>query len=203
MSERSVSFQLKGERIRELRRRLNLSSTALAERMGVTPAYISQIERDLAEPSLSVLRRLAGALNVDLPALLEYEAPADTRITSAGDAAWHTFAQANAKYRMLTPASLKNGARPELTVMLVGFEAGKTDYDEKVVQDFEEFCYVLEGCIEYRTDKRSYLLEEGDSIYIKKNVPHLLYNPGQREARLLGVLGSVHPHLREGAEPAE
>ncbi|MFB5682296.1 helix-turn-helix domain-containing protein [Paenibacillus terreus] len=184
--------------MRDLRREKQLSSTALADLTGVTPAYISQIERNLAEPSLSVLRKLAQALDVELLFLLEYDTPSDVLITTVNDAVEQTFAQAHAKYQLLTPVRLKNGDKPDMSVVLVKIDAHKTDYDEMVTHDFEEFCHVLEGCIEYRTDKRTYRLEEGDSIYIKKNVPHLLYNPGTQEAKLLAVLGNIHPHLQNG-----
>lgn len=198
MSKEEASFKLKGERIRELRREKELSSTALADLIGVTPAYISQIERNMVEPSLSVLRKLARALDVELLFLFASEAPADVLVTAEEDAPERTFPQANAKYQLMMPLSLKNGDKPDMSVMLVKLEGGKTDYDEPVIHDFVEFCYVLEGCIEYRTDKRSYLLSEGDSIYIKRNVPHLLYNPGTKEAKLFAVLGNIHPHLQNG-----
>ncbi len=74
---KNVSFKLKGEKIRDLRRERGLSSTVLAELIGVTPAYISQIERNWAEPSLSIFRKLAKTLNVELLSLLEFEAPSE------------------------------------------------------------------------------------------------------------------------------
>ncbi|MGG1876751.1 cupin domain-containing protein [Paenibacillus cisolokensis] len=83
-----------------------------------------------------------------------------------------------------------------MSVMLVKMEAGKSDYDEMVIHDFVEFCYVLDGEIEYRTDNRIYRLCEGDSIYIKAGVPHLVHNPGTREAKLLAVMGHIHPHMQ-------
>lgn len=175
----------------------------LADLVGVTPAYISQIERNLAEPSLSVLRQLANILNVELLFLLEYEAPLDILVTTEEETTARSFLQANAKYRLMTPSRLKDGSKPDMSVILVRLEAQQADYDEMVSHDFEEFCYVLEGCIEYRTDKRTYYLSEGDSIYLKKNVPHLVYNPGEREAKLFAVLGNIHPHLQANENGGE
>ncbi|WP_018751132.1 helix-turn-helix domain-containing protein [Paenibacillus sanguinis] len=191
------SFKLNGEKIRELRRARAWSSTVLAEYIEVTPAYISQLERNLVEPSLSVLRKLAKALNVELLALLEYGAPEGVFISTGEQEEERTFPQAHAKYQLRTPAMLKTGEKPDMSFMVVKIEAGKTDYDEMVSHEFVEFCYVLEGCIEYRTRQRTYRLEEGDRIYIQKNVSHLLYNPGPKEAKLFGVLGSLHPHWQQ------
>ena len=59
-----------GELIRTQRSAAGLSLRDLAERTGVSNAYLSQIERGLHEPSLSVLRSIADALDVPLEALL-------------------------------------------------------------------------------------------------------------------------------------
>ena len=47
-----------------------LSLRDLAERTDVSNAYLSQVERGMHEPSLSVLRAVARALGVSLDALL-------------------------------------------------------------------------------------------------------------------------------------
>ncbi len=59
-----------GAVIRASRTQAGLSLRVLAERTGVSNAYLSQVERGLHEPSLSVLRAVAGALGVPLEALL-------------------------------------------------------------------------------------------------------------------------------------
>lgn len=185
------SFQLIGKKIRHIRQQQKMTSTVLAERIGVTPAYISQIERDLAEPSLSVLRKLAQALNVELIYLFSNETPTDIMITKPDHIIEHTIAEAQARYQMLTPLELSNKEKPDMSVMIVRIEAGKSDYDEFVVHDYVEFTCVLEGNIEYRTEQKTYYLKEGDSIYLKRNTPHLVYNFGDVEAKLLAVLGNV------------
>ncbi len=48
----------------------NLSQRQLASRMNVPRTYISKIENAKATPTLSSLERLAGALQVDITALL-------------------------------------------------------------------------------------------------------------------------------------
>lgn len=53
-----------GEVISQLRRNAGLSQEALADRAGVHRTYISQIERGLKSPTLSVLMKLAAALEV-------------------------------------------------------------------------------------------------------------------------------------------
>jgi transcriptional regulator with XRE-family HTH domain len=59
-----------GALIRAQRLAAGLSLRELAERTTVSNAYLSQIERGLHEPSMSVLRAIARALEVPLDELL-------------------------------------------------------------------------------------------------------------------------------------
>ena len=58
--------------IKKRRTELGLSQRALAKRVGVSDAYITQLEtRERINPSLDVLRRLAKALKVSVAELVE------------------------------------------------------------------------------------------------------------------------------------
>src|SRR5689334_11373333 len=57
--------------IRTLRQRSGLSQRQLAQRMQVPRTYVSKIENDKATPTLSSLARLANALQITVPQLLE------------------------------------------------------------------------------------------------------------------------------------
>jgi len=59
-----------GAFIRARRISANLSLRQLAERSGLSNAYLSQVERGRHEPSLSVLHAIADALEVPLASLL-------------------------------------------------------------------------------------------------------------------------------------
>ena len=60
-----------GERLREARRApRSLSLPTLAERLGVLPSLISQIETGRANPSVSTLYAIAAELDVSLDELL-------------------------------------------------------------------------------------------------------------------------------------
>jgi transcriptional regulator with XRE-family HTH domain len=59
-----------GQRVRDLRERLDLTQEQLAERANLHPTYVSGIERGVRSPGLNILARLARALKVSLPALV-------------------------------------------------------------------------------------------------------------------------------------
>ena len=65
-----ATLEVLGAAIRAERVTAGLSLRDLSERTKVSNAYLSQIERGLHEPSISVLSAIAGALDVSLEALL-------------------------------------------------------------------------------------------------------------------------------------
>jgi transcriptional regulator with XRE-family HTH domain len=55
-----------GHRLRALRRSRGETLTETAERAGISPQYLSEIERGLKDPSSEVLAAVAGALEATL-----------------------------------------------------------------------------------------------------------------------------------------
>ena len=84
-----------GELIRKQRQQAELTLRDLAERANVSNPYLSQIERGLHEPSVRVLKAIAGALNLSAEQLLvqagvlegvEHEAPRPPSVEDAVNA---------------------------------------------------------------------------------------------------------------------
>jgi transcriptional regulator with XRE-family HTH domain len=65
-----AQIEMLGALLRAQRIAADLSLRELSERTNVSNAYLSQLERGLHEPSLSVLRAIASALGVPLGPLL-------------------------------------------------------------------------------------------------------------------------------------
>jgi transcriptional regulator with XRE-family HTH domain len=63
-------LELLGGFIRRERRLANLSLRELAQKTNISNPYLSQIERGLHEPSVRVLKAIAGALNLSAETLL-------------------------------------------------------------------------------------------------------------------------------------
>jgi transcriptional regulator with XRE-family HTH domain len=64
-----------GENIRFYRNLRGLTQTALARKVQVAPAYISQIEANQRVPSLKVTRRIAAVLGIDMSILVREADP--------------------------------------------------------------------------------------------------------------------------------
>ena len=58
-----------------------ISSETLAAESGVDRAYVSRIERAVANPTIDVLERIAGALGVTMAELLAVPEPDEERPT--------------------------------------------------------------------------------------------------------------------------
>lgn len=73
MADRTGRQQLEalGELIRTQRHQAELTLRELAARANVSNPYLSQIERGLHEPSVRVLKAIAGALNLSAESLLQ------------------------------------------------------------------------------------------------------------------------------------
>lgn len=64
---------LLGANIRQLRKKRRLTQEGLAEMCGIHYKFLGGIERGNANPTLTVLRKIAKAMNVSLAELFNYE----------------------------------------------------------------------------------------------------------------------------------
>ncbi len=80
-----------GARVRELRKARRLTQEQLGERAGLSYKFLGEIERGLANPTISTLANLASALDLDIGDLLvrppAARAPAAIYTLSARDRA--------------------------------------------------------------------------------------------------------------------
>ncbi|MDR1640667.1 MAG: helix-turn-helix domain-containing protein [Clostridiales bacterium] len=188
-------LRLIGEKIKELRKRQGLGLNALAKMTGVSAAHVSQIENNLAEPSLPVLRSIAKALGVELVLLFAGEAPTQTYITYPETRPIVTIPGGNAKFQLLMPFITAEGRTPDLSAVIADLAPGVYDSPTFVEHGYSELCIALKGSVEYLTDAGSYVLSEGDSLFLKKNTKHSVHNPGEDDARMLAVFGNVFTRL--------
>lgn len=65
--------ELFGSRVRELRKRLELSQEELAEKAKISPKYMSRIEMGHQFPSTDILAKLADVLDVEIRDFFEFD----------------------------------------------------------------------------------------------------------------------------------
>lgn len=184
-----------GEHLREARRTRRLSLRDLAERLGVSPSLISQIETGRANPSVSTLYAIAAELDVSLDELLfsdRLSATAASPVVAPADAPPGSMThgggpiQRAADRHVIRLASgvlwerLTTASEPGVEFLLVTYEVGGASSPEDAYQRHSghEWGYVLSGKLEVRIGFDEYVLSPGDSISINSSMPHRLANIG-------------------------
>ena len=172
-----------GAGLRRARQRKGLTLREVADAAGVTESFLSQVERDVASPSIATLRRIAVALGLSIGAVFDEVGP-HGRLVRAGDRRVVTYPGLDARDEFLT-----DGAGARLQIILSVIEPGGGTGAEAYAHESDEECLlVLEGALDLWVGDETYHLDTGDAIRYSSRVPHRNQNPGPGQARVLFVL---------------
>jgi len=181
-----------GKIIRNLRLAKNIKLQQLAEMTNISISGLSQIERDLSNPSLTTLVKIAKALEVPIVSLfLDSEKELENKAVIIRDKERRKIIVPDLE-TVYEPLSPLKDARVEFT--LARMEEGKKQ-KVLVTHEGEEHIYVIKGALEVRIENETYLLREGDSIYFKSSFGHAFRNAGKGE--MLAVIAASPPSLYE------
>ncbi|MEM8581144.1 MAG: XRE family transcriptional regulator [Pseudomonadota bacterium] len=174
-----------GGKLRLLRRSKSKTLGAVAAAAGCSESMVSKIEKGRVNPSISLLHRLADALDTNISALFDNLASDDVvhrngtrpRLTAAGprQGLGHIIEQ-------IIPVHPSVSLQANMHVILPGGSTG-----EAISHFGDEMGFVLEGEIELHIEDQTWQLREADSFYFKSDRTHTYRNPGAEVARLLLV----------------
>jgi transcriptional regulator with XRE-family HTH domain len=170
-----------GDRLRARRNELGLSLRELADRLGVTASLISQIERGLANPSVSTLYALVGELDLSLDELLFSERrPVDHASTTGGPIQRATDRQRIRLASGVVWERLTTTSEPGSEFLRVTYQVGGASSPADAFQRHagHEWGYVLSGRLRITIGFREYVLDPGDSVSLDSTTPHRLENAG-------------------------
>ncbi|OIQ50902.1 HTH-type transcriptional regulator PuuR [Pseudodesulfovibrio hydrargyri] len=175
-----------GKKIKEKRMELGISQKGLAEMTDLTPGFLSQIERDLAEPSITSLRKIAKALNVAVFYFLIDDD--DTRaVVKKDERRKLNFHDSHMTYELLSP-----DLNRQMEMFMGELEPGAVTCEEPLPHPGEEVTYVLKGTMWICVGNDEYTLEEGDTIYYLGSIPHQIRNIG---SDMLIFISTITPPL--------
>jgi transcriptional regulator with XRE-family HTH domain len=171
-----------GGRLREARRRQGITLAQLAARTGLTKGFLSQVERDLASPSVGSLVRLCDALNIAAGGLLT---GSQGPVVRAADRPVVQFGGVGVSEYRLTPAS-----EQRLLVLQSEIAPGGGSGDETYgLASDAEFVHVLDGLLDIAVGGVRHRLAAGDSLTFDAAEAHSWSNPSPvYPARVLWVL---------------
>ncbi len=175
-----------GDRIRLRRKEQRLVLTELAEMCNISPSFLSQIERDQANPSISTLHDIAISLGVTVGYFFAEpngEAAHNVESPAPQEPAAHVVKADRRKILIYPNSGIRNellspDLKREIQMMWVVIPPGADTGDEPLIHDGEECGVVLQGKVEIWAGDEHYVLGPGDAIYQKSTVPHRSKNIG-------------------------
>jgi transcriptional regulator with XRE-family HTH domain len=174
--------------VRAARAARGWSLDGLATRSGVSKGMLVQIEQGRANPSIATLVRVANALGVGVPELLEAAAPPRVRVARVAE----------------TPA-LWEGPRGGAARLLGGFPGRHADEDIAEVWRWSlatgeayaaephqagtrEALYVTAGTLAVEVEGEAYQVEAEEVLFFRADRAHRYVNVGRRPAEFVMVV---------------
>jgi len=207
-----------GARLRAAREARSISLRSMASRIGVSPSFISQIERGQASPSVSNLFAYVTELGLTLDEIMAPEAGGGASADRNGDrprfAALSGGESAGRGHnrgggRITAPVQrsgespriemsgviwerLTKEPDPKVDFLRVVYEPGAASSPENAMQRHAGFEYghVVRGRMRMQIGFDVYELEPGDSVHLDSMTPHRLWNP--YEEPCISVWANVH-----------
>jgi transcriptional regulator with XRE-family HTH domain len=174
-----------GSRIRKYRKSRHLSLTRLADRCNISHSFLSQIERDQANPSIPTLYAIAETLGVSVADLfsdsvtnlagaqLTLGESKTAKIIRTDQRIVIIYPDRGIRTEFLTP-NLQGAIQMLWIVMPPGSDSGEWPF----VHQGEECGVILQGQLETTIGGQTYRLGPGDSIYHDSTLPHQSRNVG-------------------------
>jgi transcriptional regulator with XRE-family HTH domain len=173
-----------GVNLRRLRSKRGLSLARLAERSGVSRAMLGQIELGRSAPTITLLWKIARALDVTFSALIARPAELIPRVLTANTAKLLTNQERTFTSRALFPTGQPR--RNEFYELRL--RAGGEEVAEPHPPGTIENLVVAVGAAEITVATRIYRLSTGDAILFSADVPHVYRNRGATAAIMYLVM---------------
>jgi DNA-binding XRE family transcriptional regulator/quercetin dioxygenase-like cupin family protein len=189
--------QTLGCRVRAMRESREWTQELLAEKAGLSKAYLSRLEAGDRQPSLSAISSIAKAFGISIAALFEH--PDQTVDCVIVRATGSDVRSANGlTYRQLSGSTKPFNLQP-IALTVPADRPGNEHYQH----DGEEWLYVTSGRLRLSLDGRFHDLVTGDSVHFDSRLPHRLQALDGKEATVILVACPIPTslnHIRQFAE---
>lgn len=153
-----------GADLRALRKTRGLTLSDLANRLGRSVGWLSQVERDKSEPSISDLRLIAKALEVSVSMLFRHSA------APAREAGFVVRQTARRPIGSTTEGLVEELLSPDLTddfEMVHSTFAPGSGIEAPVSRPTQEVAYLISGCLDVEIAGITHTVHPGDSFRIR------------------------------------
>lgn len=179
-----------GKKIRELRKKAGFILQDLSDRTGLSKPLLSQIEKEVVSSPIATLLKISKALNVNIGFFFQ-DSDLEEKVvlvkkdeSKVIDSRFFGREESGYYYEALAYKKSKKYMEP----FLVEFKRKKVEKLSYFSHDGDEFIYLLEGTLEFRTEDKQFILQPGDSLYFESSTPHAYRALGRRNAKALTVV---------------
>lgn len=161
-----------GHTVRDLRLKDKLTIADVAAQAGISRGMVSKIENGQVSTSLETLSKIAQALGVSLAHLFRhYNMPSGGAQLVKKNTGMEVVRRGTRRGHTYHLLAYDQGPRKTFEPFLISM-----DDASEVFPTFEhpgtEFIYMLHGRIEYRHGQHTYVLEQGDALSFRGDIPH-------------------------------
>ena len=171
-----------GEKLRRLRQQRNLTQEEMADRCELSKGFISQVERNLASPSIATLTDMLEALGSSLTEFFSERSDEKTVYTQGDMFVKEDEENLRGSITWLVPGAPKNEMEPILVELGAG---GRTQ--ELPPFDGEEFGYVLQGTVTLHLGAQPCRVRTGESFCIHPGESHFITNDSRLKAKFIWI----------------
>ena len=180
-----------GAILRRLRHEKGWSLQELAQESGVSVGMISQIERDLANPSVRVLTAIRRALEAPVSAVFRNVVPPD-----AGNPGEPNFVRRADQRPVLELGTLRkelltSSGHHNLQMMILHINPGGHSGKTALSYPAEKGGMVLAGELLLTVGGKQARLKEGDSFVFDSALEHSFSNPTDKLVQVMWIIGAV------------
>lgn len=169
-----------GQKIGRLRQERGLTLQEVSDGSGLTPSFLSRLERDKVNISVANLRKLALFFNVQMTHFFEGEGNQQAgQILRRTDRVKLSLDDAPVQVYSLLPPNGDMEAR----LMEAQPGSGQQGFSGRGSQ----MVYLLRGRLQYQLGEEEYILEEGDTLFYRDDLAHSWVNIGDDVAVVLTV----------------
>jgi len=172
-----------GGKIKGLRQSSQLTLKQLAEKVGCSDAYLSQVENAKVSPSIASLKKIAEALGAKITDFFVESVTDEPVVLQPHRRTLISLERWNAKIWSLVVDPRNKRMHPFFTTIEPG---GGSHGSYSHVG--EEFGIVLKGQLEIELDGVVHVVRENESFYYNSSRPHNWTNPGDEETVVVWVI---------------
>ncbi|MBX3596374.1 MAG: cupin domain-containing protein [Rhizobiaceae bacterium] len=179
-----------GAILRRLRHQMGWSLRELAQSSGVSVGMISQIERDMANPSVRVLTAIRRALNAPVSAVFQDVQP-QVKNPSEPNFVRRADQRPVLELGSLRKELLTSSGHHNLQIMILHIRPGGHSGDTALSYPAEKGGMVLSGELLLTVDGKEARLKEGDSFVFDSALEHSFSNPTNKLTQVMWIIGAV------------